>query len=87
MKLLNSMLNWARTVRVHGGKRLLDQNPRRPVATFERFQATRAAIQQLTTESKTHAERKKWLKLELALLIAEATGRRLGSMSTRVAGH
>jgi integrase len=92
LKLLNSMLNWARTVRVHGGKRLLDQNPldgirkpheknpRRPVATFERYQATRTAIQQLIEESKTDPERKKWLKLELALVIAEATGRRLGSI-------
>lgn len=92
LKLLNSMLNWARTVRVHGGKRLLDQNPlygirkpheknpRRPVATFERFQATRTAIQQLAEESKTDPERRKWLKLELGLVIAEATGRRLGSI-------
>jgi integrase len=92
LKLLNSMLNWARTVRFRGGKRLLDQNPldgikkpheknpRRPVATFERFQATRSATQRLCEESKTDAERKKWLKLELALVIAEATGRRLGSI-------
>jgi integrase len=92
LKLLHSMLNWARTVRVHGGNRLLEQNPldgirkpheknpRRPVATFERFQATRTAIQQLAEESKTDPERRKWLRLELALVIAEATGRRLGSI-------
>jgi integrase len=92
LKLLNSMLNWARTVRVGGGTRLLEQNPldgirkpheknpRRPVATFERFQATRTAIQQLAEESKADPERRKWLKLELALVIAEATGRRLGSI-------
>ena len=92
LKLLGSMLRWATTVRVRGGRRLLDQNPltgirtpreknpRRPVATFERFQATRTAIQQLTAESTTDAERRKWLKLELALVMAEATGRRLGSI-------
>lgn len=83
---------WRRTVRVHGGKRLLDQNPlagirkpheknpRRPIATFERFLVTRKAIQRLSKGCKTDAERKKWLKLELALVIAEATGRRLGSI-------
>ena len=86
------MLNWAMTVRVHAGRRLLDQNPlngirkpreknpRRPVASWERFQATRKAIQQLTDESKDEAERTKWLKLEFALVIAEASGRRLGSI-------
>jgi len=92
LKLFSTMLNWATTVRVRGGRRLLDQNPlagirkpreknpRRPVASWERFEATRKAIQQLTEESKSDAERTKWLKLELALVIAEASGRRLGSI-------
>jgi len=57
-----------------------EKNPRRPVASWERFGATRKAIQQLTEESKDDAKRSKWLKLELALVIAEATGRRLGSI-------
>jgi integrase len=92
LKLLHSMLNWASTVRSRDGKRLLDQNPlaglkkpreknpRRPVATWERFRATLAAIQLLTDESTTEAKRRKWLKLKMALVLAEATGRRLGSI-------
>lgn len=34
----------------------------------------------MQTEAKSDAERRKWLKLELALVLAEATGRRLGSI-------
>lgn len=71
LKLLHTMLRWACTVRVRGGQRLLEsnpldglrrpreQNPRRPVATYDRFQKTRAAIQCLATESTTDAERRK----------------------------
>jgi hypothetical protein len=56
--LLQTMLNWARTTRVDG-TRLLDVNPiagartardpypRRPVATWDRFMATRKALQEL----------------------------------------
>jgi integrase len=92
LRLFNTMLIWATTVRIRGGRRLLGQNPlaglrtpheknpQRPVASWERFEATRKAIQQLTEESESNAERRKWLKLELALVIAEATGRRLGSI-------
>lgn len=42
--------------------------------------ATRNAIVQLQTEAESNAESRKWLKLELALVLAEATGRRLGSI-------
>jgi integrase len=92
LKLLHSMLNWACTARVRGGKRLLEsnplsgikkpheKNPRRPLATWERFNATRSAVQQLASEAKDDAECRKWLKLEMALVLAEATGRRLGSI-------
>ncbi|MGH7605672.1 MAG: tyrosine-type recombinase/integrase [Gemmatimonadaceae bacterium] len=92
LQLLNTMLRWATTVRVKGGKRLLEQhplagvkrprekNPKRPVATWERYQKTRAKIQELVTAAKTEVAHRKWLKLELALIIAEATGRRLGSI-------
>lgn len=92
LQLLNTMLRWATTVRVRGGQRLLEQhplvgvkrprekNPKRPVATWERYQATRAKIQELAAVAKTDASRRKWLKLELALVLAEATGRRLGSI-------
>lgn len=92
LKLLHSMLKWATTVRVRGGKRLLDynplagikrpkeQNPRRPIATWERFQATREAIRKLIDESDSDRERRKWLRLEMALVLAEATGRSIGSI-------
>ncbi len=92
LKLLHSMLRWATTVRVRGGKRLLDsnplagikrlreQNPKRPIATWERFQGTCKACQELASESDTDAVRRKWIRLEMALVLAEATGRRLGSI-------
>ncbi|MGH7651932.1 MAG: tyrosine-type recombinase/integrase [Gemmatimonadaceae bacterium] len=93
MEVLRRMLHWATTYRVRYGVRLLDRNPlagirlpsrgmnpRRPVATAERFAATRAAIVALQNEAETDAARRKWLKLELALVLAEAMGRRLGSI-------
>jgi integrase len=92
LQLLHTMLKWATTVRVRGRQRLLDQhplagvkrirekNPKRPVATWDRFQKTRQTVQQLAGNAKTEAGRRKWLKLELALVLAEATGRRLGSI-------
>jgi integrase len=45
-----------------------------------RFQKTREAIQLLAAEANDDAERRKWLRLKLALVLAEATGRRLGSI-------
>ncbi len=91
--VLRSMLHWATTFRIGSGMRLLDRNPlagvklpsrgsnpRRPVATVERFTATRKAIVELQAEASFDCERRKWLKLEAALVIAEATGRRLGSI-------
>lgn len=92
LKLLHAMLQWACTVRSRNGARLLDsnplagikrvreKNPRRPVATFDRFEKTREAIQALASEAEADAERRKWLRLELALVLAEATGRRIGSI-------
>src|SRR6266702_381940 len=61
--LLHTMLRWATTVRQPNGSRLLDanplagvrrereQNPTRPVASWERFQRTRAAMQALQEEA------------------------------------
>jgi len=86
------MLKWACTVRIGKGHRLLERNPlegvrrpreknpKRPVATPDRFQKTRQAIQLLNAEADGDAEQRKWLRLELALVLAEATGRRLGSI-------
>lgn len=89
--VLHQMLNWAATVRVkrvrllHGNplagiRRAREQNPRRPIASFERFTATRTAMQRLSAEEDTEEARTRWTKMELALVLAEATGRRLGSI-------
>jgi integrase len=101
--LLHTMLGWATTVRLPNGARLLDanplagvrrereQNPARPVASWERFQGTRTAMQELQHEAAerraanpestiAEMEETRWAKMELALVLAEATGRRLGSI-------
>lgn len=92
LKLLHSMCSWATTVRVGrrgrllernplaGVKRVREQNPRREVATWERFTATRAAIATLaaSVDSETATV---YSKVDLALVIAEGTGRRLGAIA------
>jgi integrase len=92
LQLLHTMLRWAVTVRSSAGKRLLDnnplagvrrpreKNPKRPVATWERYLATRRALADLIAESKSDLSRRKWVKLDLGLTLAEATGRRLGAI-------
>jgi integrase len=92
MILLYAMLRWATTVRTPSGTRWLpdhplagiprprEKNPRRPVATFERFQKTREKMRQLAERTTDENERARWVKMELALVLAEATGRRLGSI-------
>lgn len=92
LKFLRAMLRWATTFQVGHGKRLLASNPldgirfpserneRRPVATWERFTRTREAIAALKAESKSDSERHRWLRVDLALVVAEATGRRLNSI-------
>jgi len=92
LQLLHTMLRWAVTVRTPSGRRLLDQNPlagirrpkeknpKRPVATWDRYQVTRRTIQALADKGATEESRRKWVKLELALVLAEATGRRLGAI-------
>jgi integrase len=119
--LLRRMLAWACTVPIGvNGQRWLDRdplagvrrehekNPRRPVATWERFTGTRIAIQRLTGEARQKADEAaqalfsaaekdrrrlrwdvrrneaavtRWIKVEMALVLAEATGRRLGSIA------
>src|SRR6266566_5747739 len=101
--LLHGMLGWATTVRLPNGARLLDanplsgvrrereQNPARPVASWERFQRTRTAMRKLQQEAAecraadpdsvtAEMDETRWAKMELALVLAEATGRRLGSI-------
>jgi integrase len=88
VRILKTMLRWATTVRVRGGQRLLSVNPlagvrgereadpKRPVATWQRFQAVRTAMKELG--QKTGSQR--WVRMEFALVLAEATGRRIGSI-------
>lgn len=90
--LLHAMLSWATTVRLPNGSRLLDvnpltgvrrereQNPVRPVASWERYTRTRKAMQQVGAGAESDVERARWAKMELALVLAEAARRRLGSI-------
>jgi integrase len=101
--LLHAMLNWATTVRFANGARLLNENPlagvrrekeinpQRPVASWERFRRTRAAMRELQRDAKSalladplsktaSTVLQRWIRLELALVLAEATGRRLGAV-------
>jgi integrase len=89
---LRTMLVWATTLKLPSGEWLLaenplrgvrfprEQNPRRPIATFDRFERVRLTIRRLASEATSNLERGRWLRLELALVFAEGTGRRIGSI-------
>ncbi len=89
--LLSAMCDWARSTRENGA-RLLDMNPlagiravkdvdpRRPVATEDRYLATRRAMQELGREVADETERLRWRQAEIALVLAYATGRRLSAI-------
>jgi integrase len=91
-KVFGAAIKWAMGVTTGRGKRLLDfnplagarimseRNPKRPVATWDRFQKTRKAMKQLATDAENEADRRLWVHVELALVIFEATGRRRGSV-------
>jgi integrase len=86
------MLIWATTVKLSNGEWMLaenplrgvrlqrEQNPRRPVATYDRFERVRLAIRKLAPEATSSSERDRWIRLELALVLAEGTGRRIGAI-------
>lgn len=90
--LLHMMLQWATTKRLPSGAYLLQRNPlqgvkrvreknkKRPVATWERYEATIAAMQQLRSDSESDEDRLRWSRMEFALYLAERTGKRLGSI-------
>src|SRR5581483_6054376 len=90
--MLRTVLRWACQVPTADGGRWLDRdplfgvkvvqekNPRRPIASYARFQKTRTALQQLAAEAIDLQTKHRWIKIEFALVIAEATGRRLGSI-------
>lgn len=86
--LLRRMLRWACSVRLSSGARWLDhnpidglrfekeRNPVRPIASIERYEKTRSKIQELATTAENTVDRMRWIRLELALFLAEGTGRR-----------
>jgi integrase len=86
------MIRWACTVREPDGSWLLAENPLRgmqlpaepspvrPVATYDRFTAVRSAMKKLAKEVTSEIRRTEWVRVELALVLAEATGRRIGSI-------
>jgi integrase len=95
MVLLHAMLRWATTKRLSDGRYLLDRNPllnvrrvreknkKQERATWERFQATMTAMEKLqaeAVEAEDELGRVRWIRMRFALFLAEATGRRLGSI-------
>ncbi len=58
-------------------RRIREQNLVRPVATRGRRPKTRNAAQHLATRARCADERTRWIRLELALVLADATGRQL----------
>jgi integrase len=90
--ILRTVLRWACQVMLPCGSYWLDrdptqgikvdaeQNPVRPIASWSRFEKTRTALQQLADETDELPVKHRWIKIEFALLIAETTGRRLGSI-------
>jgi len=56
------------------------ENKKEPVATWERYEATVAAIQKLRSESDSDEAWMRWARMEFALFLAERTGKRLGSI-------
>lgn len=92
LAVLNIMLRWATTVRRPDGKRWLqdnpltgvrrkrEQNPRRPVASLDRYLQTREATRTMADAAPSETERMRWTRMELALVLAKETGRRLSSI-------
>ena len=106
IKLLKQVFNWACSVTHPDGSRLLERNPiqyvrvkgehdvMRPIASYERFEATREAMrgfqQRYAAEAKSldgkleraRAERRQvsWVRAEVALVLLEATGKRRSSI-------
>ena len=92
VKFLKTMIHWAMGERMPDGSWLLENNPlrgvkppkeespRRPVTTFDRFLKTRKAVQELAVAAPQDRGKQRWKRFELALLLAEATGARIGAI-------
>lgn len=92
LALLRAMILWATKERKSDGSWLLsenplrgmklpkEENPRRPVATYDRYLKVRDAARQLAASAPQERGKERWLRFELALVLAEATGRRIGGI-------
>ncbi len=93
IKMLRQMIYWAMNERLPDGSWLLENNPlrgvklpkeedpRRPVATYDRFLKLREAAQDMAATAPQQRGRDRWKRWELALVLAEATGARIGAIS------
>ncbi len=93
IKLLRQMVYWAMNERLPDGSWLLESNPlrgvkvpkeedpRRLVATFDRFLKLREAAQDMAATAPQERGRQRWKRWEMALVLAEATGARIGAIS------
>ncbi len=93
IKMLRQMIYWAMNERLPDGSWLLESNPlrgvklpkeedpRRPVATYDRFLKLRAAAQEMAATAPQQRGRDRWKRWEMALVLAEATGARIGAIS------
>src|SRR5437773_4139980 len=83
IKLLRQMIYWAMNERLPDGSWLLDNNPlrgvklpkeedpRRPVATFDRYLNVRQAMHDLSVTAPQERGRQRWVRAELALVLVE----------------
>src|SRR5438309_4317380 len=88
VKQLRQMIYWATNERLPDGSWLLENNPlrgvklpkeedpRRPIATYDRFLKLRAAAEEMSVTASQEHGRQRWKRWELALVLAEASGAR-----------
>ena len=92
LHVLRTMLLWATRVRQSDGSWLLRDYPlrglklpreedvRRPIASHERFLKLREVIGTLAETAPQKRGRERWVRIGLALILAEATGARIGAI-------
>src|SRR5260370_29006918 len=92
LKLLKTMIHWAMSERLPNGVWLLENNPlrgvklpkeespRRPVTTYDRFLKIREAVHELAAAAPQERGKQRWKRFDLALVLAEATGARIGAI-------
>lgn len=92
LKFFRSMLLWAMRKKTGDGRRLLNEdpmegfvihgevNPKRPVATHDRFEKTLDALERLAASETDSWKRQMCLMLATALVVLEGTGRRISAV-------